>query len=113
MTTPEMLTNEELRESMLATGNRLLEAQRRELRLLTEEEIRPGMPEEIRQARAAVDALLSDYLESIRQYRAMTSDTPEITNLRKIVASGFHVALQLPWRRRLQPTDRLERLCRQ
>jgi hypothetical protein len=64
-----MRTNHELRSAMLNAGDRLLAAQAVELTLIQEKEDRKGLLEEIRVARASVDALAKDYLHAVRTNR--------------------------------------------
>jgi hypothetical protein len=111
-TTTAMPNTEAFRDAMMASGNRLLEAQALELKLINEKENRPGLLKEIRLARTAVDALASEYLESIRRCRdASTHETSASATLHNVRARKFFAAIQRPWCRRSQSTDRLEQLC--
>jgi len=98
----------------MAAGNRLLEAQALELKLLAEKENRPALLKAIRTARAKVDVLASEYLESIRRCRhASTNDPPSNATSRNAGASAFLATVQRPWQRRrlYYGLTKLEQLC--
>jgi len=108
-----MPTPQELNEAIMAAGNRLLEAQALELKLLAEKENRPGLLKEVRSARGTVDVLASEYLESIRRCRrAKTDQIPSNARSRNFGTRAFLASFPRPWHRRRSPsTDRLEQLC--
>ena len=98
----------------MAAGNRLLDAQALELKLMAEKESRrPGLLKEIRTAGERVNALASEYLETIRRCRhASADDTSSNGRPRNLGTSAFLAAFQRPWQRRKSlPIDRLEQLC--
>jgi hypothetical protein len=105
-----MLTTQELRETMLAAGDRLIAAQAIETEL-SESPARPGLMQEVRSARAAVNTLSGDYLWAVRQYRQRSEQEAADLVSERLKAPALRVALNLRWFRRRQSTARLEELC--
>jgi hypothetical protein len=105
-----MLTTHELRETMLAAGDRLIAAQAIETQL-AESPARPGLLHEVQAARAAVNARSGDYLWAVRQYRQRSEEEAAALVSERLKAPAIRVALNLRWFRRRQSTARLEALC--
>jgi hypothetical protein len=105
-----MLTTHELRETMLAAGDRLTAAQAIETEL-AESPARPGLLHKVRAARATVNALSGEYLWAVRQYRQRSEEEAAALVSEKLKAPALRVALSLRWFRRRQSTARLEELC--
>jgi hypothetical protein len=105
-----MLTTHELRETMLAAGDRLIAAQAIETDL-AESPARPGILQEVRAARAAVNTLSADYLWAVRQYRQRSEEKAAALVSERLKAPAIRVASNLRWFRRRQTTARLEELC--